>query len=292
MTFDQLNLNDPIDALALALLTRVACLAPGERFLRLLLASTVPSDIDATTVEEALYRLTALGLLETSGEDALKMHRLLVDFARSRVSVAEAEAVVEEALITIVEPLLDAGHLDRVLPFGAHLQFVTKNTGKRIDKRAAMLWNLLGYYFYLNGDYLQAKTAFEHALALEEHLYTPNAIETVENINNLASVVRLLGDNETARVLYERALLIREQHLGPEHSKLPINLNNLALVLRNLGELEEAQVLSERALAISQKTLAPNHPQLASRLNNLAKIIEDIGDYKRAQSLYEQARHL
>lgn len=290
LTFDRLNLNDPIDALALALLTRVACLAPGERFLRLLLASTVSNDTDATTVEEAIYRLTALGLLETSGEDALKMHRLLVDFVRSRVSVAEAESVVEEALITIVEPLLGAGHIDRVLPFGTHLQFVTKNTEKRVDKRASILWNLLGYYFYLSGDYLQAKTAFEHALAIEENIYTSNNIETVENINNLATVVRLLGDNETARSLYERALLIREQHLGPEHPKLPINLNNLALVLRNLGELEKAKALSERALAISKKTLAPNHPQLASRLNNLAKIIEDMGDYKQAQSLYEQAR--
>ena len=86
ISYERLAPTDKIDELARILLANAAHFEPGAPIPRSLLVSLVnviedPSfSLDA---EDALNRLTDLGLLEVSGEDSLRLHRLLASFVRS-----------------------------------------------------------------------------------------------------------------------------------------------------------------------------------------------------------------
>jgi hypothetical protein len=76
----RLDREDQVDRVAIALLARMACMAPGEPVPLDLLAKTLP-DVDARQRADGLRRLGAVGLVEV-GDGWLRLHRLLVHFLR------------------------------------------------------------------------------------------------------------------------------------------------------------------------------------------------------------------
>jgi hypothetical protein len=106
VSYWRLDADDETDATAIRLLARAAHLAPGEPIPDDLLAWTLEapeSDDDppepTTTVRDALDRLTELGLLERSGDETLRMHRLVAAFALAEVPDDEAQTAAEAACV-------------------------------------------------------------------------------------------------------------------------------------------------------------------------------------------------
>ena len=276
LSYDRLEVSDPIDALALRLLARAACLAPGEPIPRaLLLAIREIAEDDRSTqrqAEQGLLRLVALGLLDAEADRALRLHRLIHTFVGTSVADPEALGAVEDALIRAASQLNNTGYPGAMQPIAAHLRYVTERARERDDERAANLCGNLAYNLDKLGDYGAARPLYERALAIREQTLGPTHPDTATSLNNLAALLEAVGDYGAARPLLERALAIREQTLGPTHPQTAGSLNNLAINHYYQEQFAVAADLIRRALAIREQRLGPDHPDTQGSRQSLAAI--------------------
>ncbi|MBN1815590.1 MAG: tetratricopeptide repeat protein [Anaerolineae bacterium] len=293
LSYERLNPQDPTDAEALALLRRAAHFAPGVSIPRPLLLSTLghpADDLDtALRAEDALARLTSLGLLTAGAAGRLTLHRLLSAFVRGIDADDVAQAAVEETLLDEANRLNNAGVPAPLLRWQEHLRAVTDVARVREDERAAGLCNTLGYHLNIIGDYSGARPYLERALTIWEQVLGPDHPDTAQGLNNMGFLLQAMGDLVRARPYYARALAIREQVLGPDHPDTAQSLNNLGFLLRAMGDLAGARPYYERALAISEQVLGPDHPDTASSLNNMGALLDSMGDLAGARPYYERA---
>jgi tetratricopeptide (TPR) repeat protein len=265
--------------------------------------------LEGDGLDEAVAALRTFGLIERetiSDErepaittDCIRLHRLVRQVAAMRCEGEAREqtrSVLVAALATLPpddKPYYDPTTWPRTRRIEQHaLVFVSGDTAppNAAGERAADLLNLLASYRIGSlGDFPQARSLHERALAIREKVLGPEHRDTGESVNNLARSIRALGDLPKARSLYERALTISEKANGPDHSDTGTCLNNLAFVLQAEGDLTRARLLYERALAISEKAHGPAHPSTAMVLDNLAMLLHAQGDVLRAKSLCERA---
>jgi tetratricopeptide (TPR) repeat protein len=291
LSIEQLRPEDATDALALALLARAAWFAPGEPIPRELLLKTVGlADEEARVrAEDALRRLTALGLLELSKAGALVIHRLVAELARDSENGEAARITVEEMLYSEAVRMSRAGYPAPLVAWQAHLRAVVENASRRVDGLAARLCSELGYHLWMIGDYLGSRLYFDRALEVQEMVLGPNHPSTAGTLNNLGALLQSQGDFAGARPYYERALSIWEGTLGLEHQSAAYSLNNLGALLRSEGDLAGARPYFERALAIRENVLGSDHPDTATSLNNLGALLRSQGDLVGARTHYERA---
>jgi tetratricopeptide (TPR) repeat protein/transcriptional regulator with XRE-family HTH domain len=285
----RLDREDEVDWVALALLGRMACMAPGEPVPRDLLAKTL-EDVESLLRADGLRRLGAVGLVEES-QDWLRLHRLLVHFVRHEGLHLDAHLAVVRALIDRSRDA-DHGHLSAaavatVIP---HVVDVARAAcGDSGDRLAAELCNAAGRALKAAGDLRGARPWYERALTIHEELLGPDHSDTAGSLNNLAQVLYEQGELATARQFYERALAIRERVLGSDHPDTAESLSNLAVLLRVQGDRGAARPLSERALSIWEQALGADHPYTLLALNNLAGLLRDQGELATARQFYERA---
>ncbi len=293
LSYERLDPDDPTDGIALALLARAACFAPGQPIPRdLLLATLRPAESDRTAARQAargLNRLVGLGLLQKQAEGALVLHRLLAAFVQGLAADEGAQTAVEETLYVEANRLNEAGYPAPLLAWQSHLRAVTDAARARQDERGAGLCNQLGYHLRMIGDYTGARPYYERALAIREKVLGPDHPATAGSLNNLGMLHQAIGDLAGARLYLERALAIWEKVLGPDHPATALSLNNLGALLQDLGDLAGARPYIERALAIRKKVLDPDHPDTATSLNNLGALLQAMGDLAGARPCLERA---
>ena len=237
LSYDRLNANNDTDTLALALLARTACFAPGV---------PVPNDLLRATVElpdgaerqakRALRRLVNLGLVDEEQGDALRLHRLIAAFVQGVAGDNGAQAAVEGTMDRVASDLNAKAIPAPLLALQTHLRHITDVAHMRVDERAARLCNELGYHLNSIADYAGARPYYERALLIREQALGPSHPTTASSLNNLGALLNSQGDYSGARPYYERALLIREQALGPSHPDTASSLNNLGALLHSQGE--------------------------------------------------------
>jgi len=283
----RLDRESEVDQIAIALLARMACMAPGEAVPRDLLARTVEAS-DARLRADGLHRLAAAGLVE-EGEGWLRLHRLLAHFLRQEELDPDAQAAVERALISYGDDISSASvsgpALGAVIP---HLVRVA-GRGSNDELRLARLCGTAGGALTEAGNLSAAHLWLERALNATEKVLGNDHPETGDSLMYLAWLLRVQGEGHAARPLVERALHIRERAFGPDHASNAACVNYLALLLWDEGELAAAGPLFERALAIRERGRGPDDPLTAQSLNNLALLRRDQGDLAAATSLLERA---
>ena len=293
LSWQRLDGEEPVDALALSALARLACFAPGEPVPRsLLLASLDIGEGDAAQMRasDALKRLTDLGLGEAERDGALVLHRLLAAYVRNTAAApAEARAAVERAVKGEADKLISAGYPAPLQAWQVHLRAVAEAAAEAGGERAGGLLVSLGNYLRMIAAFDEAQDAYERALAIFEAAHGPEHPEVAVAVNNLGRVLQDRGDFDGAQAAFERALAINEAAHGPEHPEVAINVNNLGGVLRDKDDLDGAQAAFERALAIDEATYGPEHPKIATRVNNLGTVLRDKGDFDGARDAYERA---
>ncbi|MBN2002971.1 MAG: tetratricopeptide repeat protein [Anaerolineae bacterium] len=293
LSFERLEPADPTDALALKLLARAAYFAHGVPIPRELLTMTLdlPADDPEATLqaEDALARLSALGLLETDKEGDLTLHRLLAAFARETTGDEKAQAAVEETLLAEANRLNNEGFPAPLLAWQEHLRTVSDAAREREDEQAAGLCNEMGYHLMGTGDLAGARPYFERALAIREGALGSDHPNTAQSLNNLGHLFHTQGDLARARTHFERALEVNKKALGPDHPSFAINLNNLGMLLQTQGDLENAKLCLERALDIFEKAISPHQASIAQSLNNLGTLLCAQDDLTGAWHYYERA---
>ncbi len=292
LSFERLEPEDATDALAIILLRRAAWLAPGEPIPReMLFAVGGVAQADADMVlrgEDAVIRLTGLGLLEPKGERGWVLHRLVAAFAQ-RTAVSEEDRAAVEQAVTDESRSVSLGFPHPFSAWEPHLRLITQRALDREDAMVANLCNLLGSHLQQVGDYDGALPYLERALGIRQKVLGPEHVDTDQSLNNLGVLLRCRGDFAGARAYQEQSLAIKERAGERGTLDMATTLNNLGVVLRFQGDLEAARSHLTRALAIRSEALGPEHPDTAQSLTNLAVLLLKEGDLSAAQSLHEQA---
>jgi tetratricopeptide (TPR) repeat protein len=293
LSFERLDPEKTTDAMAVDLLARAAWFAPGESIPRSLLLKTVDVDSGDLTkgldTEDALRRLTDLGLIESSDQNGLLMHRLVAAWAQSVAKGYEALGAVEKAVLEEASRLNEGGNPAPLLAWQPHLRVVAERANQRADMAAARLYDELGFHLWQAGDYSGARPYLEKAAALHAEVSGPEHPDTAKSLNIFGRILHSQGDFPAALSCYERGLAIREKTLEPEHPDIAQSLNDIGTLLDDKGQYEEARASHERALAIQEKVLGPEHPDTARSLSNLGSLFQVQGDYRVARPYHERA---
>jgi tetratricopeptide (TPR) repeat protein/transcriptional regulator with XRE-family HTH domain len=279
-----------VDRVAIALLARMACMAPGEPVPRDLLAKAL-EHVDPRLRADGIRRLGAVGLVE-EGEGWLGLHRLLAHFVRHEGLDSDARPAVVQALIGCGEEAY-LGHLTGSVLAAAipHVVDAAWAVAGALDgdRQPAELYTAAGWLLQFAGDLRAARPWFERALAIRERVPGPDHPDTAASLNSLAHLLWDQGELATARPLLERAQMIRERVLGFDHPDTALGFNNLGVLLRDQGELVAASSLLERALATNERVLGPDHPRTALSLYTLGVLLRDLGKLAGARTVFERA---
>ena len=306
-----------VNEVALTLLARAACFAPGEpipeellfltmqtepttekagclgMLMRLLKPNRVTVDWSETEFIDGVERLVELGLLERA-EGQVQLHRLLGLYVQEAVGTEmaqEAQAAVEDAIARKASKLNEAGYPQVLQAWVNHLQHITDNALLRHDRDvlAATLCANFGYHLKQTGDNHGALPYYEQALAIDLQVYGKRHSEVATDLNNLGMLLDNMRYYVKAQSYIEEALAIRQELLGKSHPDTAQSLNDLGLLLAGIGEYVEAQPYYEQALAIYRDVLGDNHPHTATSLDNLGELLRNIGEYAKARPYIEQA---
>ncbi|HEX8539895.1 MAG TPA: tetratricopeptide repeat-containing protein, partial [Cystobacter sp.] len=99
--------------------------------------------------------------------------------------------------------------------------------------------------------YAEARTHFQHALALREKALGANHPDVAQSLDELGQVLADMGRHAEARAHYERALAIQQKALRPGHPSVALSLSHLGELLVRMKRGDEAIPLLERALSLS-----------------------------------------
>ncbi|HKV07685.1 MAG TPA: tetratricopeptide repeat protein [Thermoanaerobaculia bacterium] len=293
LSFERLDPANSVDALASEFLARAAWFAPGEPIPRSLLletASKAGEDLkDALLAEDALHRLTDLGLLERNDRNDLLMHRLVAVWARGVAESSAAREAVEEVVLKEATRLNETRNPALLMPWQPHLRAVTDLALKREDRMAARLCDELGEHLWHAGDYSAAQPYSLKAVDLHTKTFGEEHLETAESLNNLGRLFYRLDKLPKARSCFKQSLHIREKLLGLEHPDTAHCLQNLGVVLQWEGDFKGAHDYQFKALAIREKVLGPEHRDTAFSLHNLGTLFFGQNDFETARTYYERA---
>jgi len=293
LSFERLEPTKTADAIAIRLLARASWFAPGEPIPRSLLLSSAGVNSEELSegldAEDALGRLTDLGLLEMDERNDPRMHRLVAAWAVGVGEGDQAQAAVEEVWVAGARRLNEIGNPVALRGWLPHLRAVTDRARDREDRAAALLCDELGIHLWQAGDYSGAQLYLERAVALHEAVSGPEDPATARSLNVLGCVFHDLGGYQKAQDFYKQTLEIRERALGLEHLDTAQSLNDLGVLLNDRGNYRESRLAFERALAIREQALGLEHRDTALSLDNLGGPLEKLGDLAGALSCHERA---
>jgi tetratricopeptide (TPR) repeat protein len=157
------------------------------------------------------------------------------------------------------------------------------------ESEKGSIYHQIGWVKGDQGEYQEAITFYEKALAIKQQSLPPNHLDLALSYNNIGTVYDSMGDYPKALSSHEKALAIRQQSLPPDHPDLAMSYGNIGNVYFSMGDYPKALPSYEKALAIQQQSLPPNHPDLASTYGNIGAMYNSMGDYPKAFLSHEKA---
>lgn len=292
LSYGQLDLTDPIEQHAHALLRRAACLAPGEPIPLDILIPPSPAAGEHPAMMLALQRLIDLGLCEESSTQAgriVRVHRLVHAFLQNRPSDGDAHLAVEQTLLNAAAILNASGNQARLLQLQVHLRVVTDRAFVRGDLVAADLGYELSRHLGEIEQYAEAKQYNQRSLAIREHCFGRDDPQVAENLHYQGDLLDWQGDYAAARPYHFHALEIRRRALGDDHSATATSLNHVGEILHALCDYPNAHTHYQQALDAFARCFGPDHPAVADVENNLGLLLNAMGMYAVAQPHAERA---
>lgn len=157
------------------------------------------------------------------------------------------------------------------------------------DELWFVLKNNLGIVSLRQGEYAQAREAFEEAERGYAELYGPLHPKTITPTSNLGRVHAELRDFPEAIRLFRLVRESDEHYLGTDHPIYAASSSNLALALMDIGEVAEANDLLTDALEVFRVALGNDHAHIPKAIHNLARARNEMGRKDEAAQLYADA---
>ena len=221
-------------------------------------------------LDNYINRAVALGLLEVSPDESLRVPRILPLTLSTHVETLYQQAA--EVLCRLWWKEGETRTEEEVLEI--HRLALLGKKGEIASK--------VGAIFASN---LKAKSRFREALHLCKE--TLNIIENYHILHQLARSEEQLGEIEQAKQHYQKALEICP--VADEKAKAAI-IHNLAGIYANRGEIEDAITLYRQSLQL-QKSIG-NLPATGATFCELGRIYAKIGKIEEAIVLYQQTLKL
>jgi tetratricopeptide (TPR) repeat protein len=269
---------------AVDLLTLASFVAPDDLPLPLVAAhhDQLPEPLttaagDPLALADAVAALRRYSLIRVVA-DGLYVHRLLQTVVRTvldddakRAWAATAVRLLRAGWPSESDSVAAWPDCQRLLP---HVLAVGDH-GQRLDvELVEWLWVLhqAAVYLWSRGQYRQALTLQEQALAGLRSMLGDDHPDTLHSMNDLAETRRDLGDLQGARQLFEETLTARQRVLGDDHPDTLWSMHDLAATRRNLGDLEGARQLFEQTLTARRRVLGDDHPDTLTSKKNVAEL--------------------
>ena len=100
--------------------------------------------------------------------------------------------------------------------------------------------------------------------------------DTLDRINNLASMLSNQGKHQEVEKMYRQALALGETVLGKEQPKTLTSRNTLAAVLGSQGKHEEVKKIHRQTLALSKMVLGKGHS--VTLMNTILSAVREVKD--------------
>jgi tetratricopeptide (TPR) repeat protein len=147
----------------------------------------------------------------------------------------------------------------------------------------------LGMIAFSVGEYEEARTRYDRALAIFEETLGPEHLEVVEVLTSLGTLAASRGALDEARQAWERAKEILEEVLGAEHPEVGKLITNLGVIDYESHDYPRAKASFEQSLALQTAAFGPDHPDVAGNLDNLGATYNQLGDPERALAMQLRA---
>lgn len=293
LSYRRLRPEDPLEALSIQILTRAACLAPGEAIPHELLINTIIQEktagLEHTQASRAIVRLLATGLLERAGLQSYRLHRLIAAFVRGKGDEADALSDVISAIIRYMEPANEAADPRPLIPLRPHVVHLADVTTDRADPLAYQVNLQYAIHLRVADDLEGARTYTTRALAAAQLHYGRRSVETTYCLNTLALTLRDLGLYREAQPVYKEALETREYLFGPDNPLTAQSLNNFGVFMLLQRQHEEALKLLKRALDIRTAQFGDDDLRTAETMKNLAWVLEELGRLDEAEGYCQRS---
>jgi tetratricopeptide (TPR) repeat protein len=160
------------------------------------------------------------------------------------------------------------------------------------DPRIGILLDGLGQALKGLGDYTEAESLAQQALAINERAWGPSHYRTMVTVVNLANIYLELARYDDAALLYRRALERVEGRYGPKHRDVAICLNNLGRVFSDRERLQDAETYYRRAYDIIAAKYRPTHFMVGFMSNNVGHVLIRLDRLDDAEPFAERAASL
>jgi len=141
----------------------------------------------------------------------------------------------------------------------------------------------LGNVHWYTGNYEQARTRYEQALAICQAIGNRRGQSAA--VNNLGTVCAKLGRHAEAKAYYEQSLAIDREIGNPRG--ISRSLSNLGSITAGQGDYDQARSCYKESMRICRET--GDIQGLSGALNNLGIIYDQLGDYTAAREHFEEA---
>ena len=295
ISYEQLDTTNAVDTMALNLLARAACFAPGEPIPKDLLFQTITIDASnapaQSILENALARLLSLGLLEAKGHEILVMHRLLALFTQqASTHPLNTERIVEELFIQqlLAMPQIQYALLHLPIPT-AHLHHATDVALKRADLAAATLALFFSSYLHENSKLKEAEDYAQQAYTIRRDLLTEHDPKIMACQIQLGKIYWSLQNYDQAEMFLQQALASCNLHEETDPVMQAEAYMCLGQVYHHTAKHEEAQAHFEKALSFFDADGETHHPIEARTLHELGTLYLNNDQYEQAQAVFERA---
>lgn len=126
------------------------------------------------------------------------------------------------------------------------------------------------------------------ALRCSEDNLLFDRLDTLNSVNDLATMFQNQGRCEVAEEVHRRVVDRRAKVLWEEHRDMLPSLCNLVLVLYLQGSYKAAEEMCRWVLEGQENVLGKDHLDTLTSVNNLALILCSQGNYKEAEQMHQQ----
>ena len=217
-----------------------------------------PVASDPSSLNTAIRELLKYSLVHRDPEtNTLSIHRVVQEVLKDQMD-GETQRLWAERVVRALShifPYPEYPKWDICLRYLLHAQVCSDLIKQRnlLFTEAARLLNYLGYYLWQRGEYEQAESLYQRALAICEKVLPSDHPFTAATLNNFALLYQAQGKYKQAELLYRRVLAICERVLSPDHPNYSMTLENYASLLKKMNRTTEAAPLEDRARAIRAK---------------------------------------
>ena len=228
-----------------------------------------------------------------STEQALTVHRLILQIARERLAVPEEDCRTMQAVLW-AGLSRDTGvpaYWRRYASIVVHVVALDRfyESGWLHERMLAMMFDRVASYLrQAPALYADAARILQRVLEMDVVALGEEHPDTLKTMGNLATTYKDAGDIRASREIEERVLAGIVNTLGEAHPDAIISRTNLAITVRRVGDYEGALSHLEESLAICKRTHGEDHPDTLWVLSIQAQTLRELGDYGSARKLLEQ----